>query len=192
MERQLGRHGGRLALGVTVALVVASTAATGVVAQDKPYEGVTLNVSTYSSVPEFDFYATLIPEFEEATGIKVNYVQQPVAAQDQKIPLQLQPRTPRSTSSSRARRTSAPTSAISGVAPLDEFINNPDLTPAEWDFSDIAPAVEVGLPAGRRHLLHRLAHGRRRPLLQHPDVRGGRHHGAAAEPRRSSSTTPRS
>ena len=71
----------------------ASAIATGPVAlaQDpaKPYEGVTLNLSTYSSVPEYDYYATLMDDFKELTGITVNYVQQPVAAQDQKIPLQL-------------------------------------------------------------------------------------------------------
>ena len=92
MERHLGRARGRLALGATVALVIAATASSAVVAQDeRPYEGVTLNVSTYSASPEFDFYGTLIPEFEEATGIDVNYVQQPIEAQDTKIPLQHRP-----------------------------------------------------------------------------------------------------
>ena len=35
-----------------------------------------------------------MPDFEAKTGIKVNYVQQPVAAQDQKIPLQLSAKDP--------------------------------------------------------------------------------------------------
>jgi len=78
---------------------------------DQPYAGTVLNLSTYSAVPEYDYYATLMPDFEAKTGIKVNYVQQPVAAQDQKIPLQLTARTPRWMCSSPARRTSAPTSA---------------------------------------------------------------------------------
>ena len=125
MERQLGRHGGRLALGVTVALVVASTAATGVVAQDKPYEGVTLNVSTYSASPEFDFYGTLIPEFEEATGIDVNYVQQPIEAQDTKIPLQLQAKDDQLDVFFTGAENIGAYVGYSGVAPLDDLINDP-------------------------------------------------------------------
>ncbi|MFN8620101.1 MAG: hypothetical protein U0869_05050 [Chloroflexota bacterium] len=74
---------------MTIALAATSVAAVTTTAEDQPYAGTTINVSTYSSVPEFDFYGTLVPEFEQKTGIKVNYVQQPVAAQDQKIPLQL-------------------------------------------------------------------------------------------------------
>ncbi len=31
---------------------------------------------------------------------------------------------------------------ISGVEPLNDYINNPALTAADWDFADIAPAVE--------------------------------------------------
>ena len=62
------QHGGsgrrRLALGVALALAATSVATVGTTAQDQPYAGTTLNLSTYSSVPEFDFYATLMPEFE--------------------------------------------------------------------------------------------------------------------------------
>jgi multiple sugar transport system substrate-binding protein len=141
------QHGGagrrRLALGVTIALAATSVAAVTTSAQDQPYAGTTLNLSTYSSVPEFDFYATLMDEFEAETGIKVNYVQQPVAAQDQKIPLQLSAQDPSLDVFFTGSENIGSYVGISGVAALDEFINNPDLTPAEWDFADIAPAVEA-------------------------------------------------
>ncbi|HTD78497.1 MAG TPA: hypothetical protein VK898_12735, partial [Chloroflexota bacterium] len=55
----------------------------------RPYAGTTLTLETYSGVPEFDFYKSLMPDFEQKTGIKVNFVQQPVAAMDEKVPLQL-------------------------------------------------------------------------------------------------------
>ena len=56
----------------------------------KPFDGVTLNVSTYSAVPGVRLLQDdPCPNSRSRPGIKVNYVQQPVAAQDQKIPLQL-------------------------------------------------------------------------------------------------------
>src|ERR1700744_201969 len=44
----------------------------------KPYAGQSLTVETYTAVPEFDFYKSLLPQFEAQTGIKVNWVEQPV------------------------------------------------------------------------------------------------------------------
>jgi multiple sugar transport system substrate-binding protein len=144
MEQQLRGDGRRrLALGLTVALAATSLATVTVSAQgDQPYAGTELNLSTYSSVPEFDFYKTLMPDFEAKTGIKVNYVQQPVAAQDQKIPLQLAAQDSSLDVFMTGSENIGSYVGISGVAPLDEYINNTDLTPAEWNFSDIAPAVE--------------------------------------------------
>ena len=149
METQLGARSRRLALGLTVALGAASVMTTAVSAQDEqPYAGTVLNVSTYSAVPEFDFYGTIIPEFEEATGIDVNYVQQPVEAQDTKIPLQLSQKDEGLDVFFTGSENIGSYVGISGVAPLDELINDPDLTPAEWDFTDIAPAVESACQQG--------------------------------------------
>src|SRR3954471_18009688 len=60
----------------------------GSLAWPQPYAGTQLTLETYASVPEFDFYATLMPDFEAKTGIHVNYIQQPVDAMDTKVPLQ--------------------------------------------------------------------------------------------------------
>jgi multiple sugar transport system substrate-binding protein len=149
MQTQLGGAGRRrIALGVTFALAATSVAAVTTSAQDQPYAGTTLNLSTYSSVPEYDFYATLMPDFEAKTGIKVNYVQQPVAAQDQKIPLQLSAKDPSLDVFFTGSENIGAYLGVSGVAPLDEFINNPDLTPAEYNFADIAPAVQAACQQG--------------------------------------------
>ncbi|MFN8521256.1 MAG: extracellular solute-binding protein [Chloroflexota bacterium] len=147
-------HGrGRPAVALAIVGVVAASAiatAPAALAQDpaKPFEGVTLNLSTYSAVPEFDFYATLMPEFTEKTGITVNYVQQPVAAQDQKIPLQLSAKDPSLDVFFTGAENIGSYVGISGVAPLDDFINDATLTAADWDFSDIAPAVESACQSG--------------------------------------------
>ena len=146
------QHGGagrrRIALGVTFALAATSVAAVTTSAQDQPYAGTTLNLSTYSSVPEFDFYATLMDEFEAQTGIKVNYVQQPIAAQDQKIPLQLAAKDSSLDVFFTGSENIGSYLGVSGVEPLNQYINNPDLTPADWDFADIAPAVEAACQNG--------------------------------------------
>ena len=114
----------------------------------QPFAGETINVSTYSSVTDFDFYKTILPEFEALTGIKVNYVQQPVAAMDQKIPLQL---TAKDTSLDvffTGSENIGSYIGIDGVEPLDAYIDDPALTPAECDFDDIAPAVEAACQNG--------------------------------------------
>jgi multiple sugar transport system substrate-binding protein len=114
----------------------------------QPYAGTTINVSTYASVPEFDFYKTVLPAFEEKTGIKVNYVQQPVAAQDQKIPLQLAAKDPSLDVFFTGAENIGSYVGSAGVAALDDLINDPALTPASWDFKDIAPAVESACQQG--------------------------------------------
>ncbi|MFN8621458.1 MAG: extracellular solute-binding protein [Chloroflexota bacterium] len=148
MQTNHGANARRLAIGVTIALAATSVAAVTTTAQDQPYAGTTINVSTYSSVPEFDFYGTLVPEFEQKTGIKVNYVQQPVAAQDQKIPLQLSAKDSSLDVFFTGSENIGSYVGISGVAPLDDFINDPKLTAADWNFADIAPAVESACQQG--------------------------------------------
>jgi multiple sugar transport system substrate-binding protein len=109
----------------------------------QPYAGTTLTVETYAAVPEFDFYGTLMDEFKEKTGITVNYIQQPVAAQDQKIPLQLQAKDDSLDVFFTGSENIGSYVGISGVEPLNAYINNPALTAADYDFADIAPAVEA-------------------------------------------------
>ena len=114
----------------------------------QPFAGETINVSTYSSVTDFDFYKTILPEFEALTGIKVNYVQQPVAAMDQKIPLQL---TAKDTSLDvffTGSENIGNYIGIDGVEPLDAYLDDPAQTAADYDFADIAPAVQAACQNG--------------------------------------------
>jgi multiple sugar transport system substrate-binding protein len=125
-----------------------STAAASPSAAAQPYAGQTITLETYASVPEFDFYATLMPQFEQQTGIKVNYVQQPVAAQDQKIPLQLTAKDDSLDVFFTGSENIGHYVGISGVEPLDAYISDTAQTPATWDFTDIAPAVESACQSG--------------------------------------------
>ncbi len=109
----------------------------------QPYAGTELTVETYAAVPEFDFYGTLMDEFTAKTGIKVNYIQQPVAAQDQKIPLQLKAKDDSLDVFFTGSENIGSYVGISGVEPLNAYINDPTLTAADYDFKDIAPAVEA-------------------------------------------------
>jgi len=119
-------------------------------AQDpaKPYEGVTLNLSTYTGVPEFEFYETLMDDFTAKTGIKVNFTFQPIEFMDVKVPLQLSAKDDSLDVFFTGSENIGRYLGISGVEPLDQYINNPELTPAEWDFKDIAPAVEAACQNG--------------------------------------------
>jgi len=138
-----GRRTATAAFAVFAITAISGPAAFAQSPAAQPYAGTTVNVSTYASVPEFDFYKTVLPAFTEKTGIEVNYVQQPVAAQDQKIPLQLSAKDDSLDVFFTGSENIGSYVGIEGVTPLDEFINNPDLTPAEWNFADIAPAVEA-------------------------------------------------
>jgi multiple sugar transport system substrate-binding protein len=114
----------------------------------QPFAGETINVSTYSAVTDFDFYKTILPEFEALTGIKVNYVQQPVAAMDQKIPLQLSAKDTSLDVFFTGSENIGSYIGIDGVEPLDAYLDDPAQTAADYAFDDIAPAVQAACQNG--------------------------------------------
>ena len=126
----------------------AAPAATPSPSAAQPYAGTTLTVEAYASDPEEDFYKTLMPAFTAATGITVNYVQQPVDTQDQKIPLQLSAKdSSLDVFFTGSEKISAFTGS-GGVEPLDKYISDPTLTSSDYNFTDIAPAVESACQSG--------------------------------------------
>ena len=114
----------------------------------QPFAGETITVETYSSIPEFDFYKTRVPDFEAKTGIKVNYVQLPVAGMDQKVPLQLSAKDESLDVFFTGSENIGSYIGIQGVEPLDAYLNDPAQTAADWNFADIAPAVESACQNG--------------------------------------------
>lgn len=106
----------------------------------RPLEGVTLNVSCWSAAyPKY--LADYIPEFEKATGAKVNYETPSFPIYNQRMDLEL-------STGSAAYDVINVTFIFIGrwvgagwVTPLDEFINDPKKTPKEWDPADLLPGV---------------------------------------------------
>jgi ABC-type glycerol-3-phosphate transport system substrate-binding protein len=109
----------------------------------KPYAGQTVTIEAYSAVAEFDYYKTLMPAFTAQTGIKVNYVQLPVDAMDQKIPLQLSAKDNGLDVFFTGSEKITAFAGSGGAEPLDPYIADTTQTPASYNFSDIAPAVET-------------------------------------------------
>jgi ABC-type glycerol-3-phosphate transport system substrate-binding protein len=118
---------------------------------DKPYAGQTITLETISAVPEFDFYKTLMPQFTSRTGIKVNYVQLPVAGIDQKLPLQLKAKDKGVDVFTTGSENIGSFIGNDGVMPLDDFLNDPKQTPSSYDFADIAPAVQSACQQGGKN-----------------------------------------
>lgn len=114
----------------------------------KPFEGQTINVTTYASVTDFDYYKTILPEFEALTGIKVNYIQLPVAGMDQKIPLQLSAKDDSLDVFFTGSENIGSYIGIDGIEPLDAYLNDPAQTPESYNFADIAPAVQKACQNG--------------------------------------------
>ena len=114
----------------------------------RPYAGTTLTLETYSGVPEFDFYKSLMPDFEQKTGIKVNFVQQPVAAMDEKVPLQLTAKDTTLDVFTTGSENIGHYVGITGVEPLDTYINDTAQTPGSYDMKDFAPDVEAACQQG--------------------------------------------
>ena len=128
----------------TVLKSAAATAAVGaigfpapaVLGQAKPFAGVTLNGACFQHV--FHTYLKdYIPEFEEQTGMKVNFDAAGLPG--------LQPARWTSSCRPRARPTTFcnVTFIYTGrwigagwLTPLDEFVSDPNLTPADWDPAD--------------------------------------------------------
>ena len=117
-------------------------------ASAQPYKGTTLTLETYSGVPEFDYYKSLMPAFTKETGIKVNFLQLPVATIDQKIPLQLKAKDAGLDVFFTGSEKISAFVGSGGVPDLNPYIKNTKYTPASYNFKDVAPAVEAACQNG--------------------------------------------
>jgi multiple sugar transport system substrate-binding protein len=123
--------GGAAAAGGLLALPGKAPAAGGT----KPLQGVTLNVSCWSA-PYPLALAKYIPEFEEQTGAKVVYTTPSFPIYNQRMDIALATR-------SDAYDVINVTFIFIGrwvgagwVTPLDQYFNDPKVTPAGWDAAD--------------------------------------------------------
>gem|GEM_PF-168096 len=104
-------------------------------AADKPLSGTTLNVSCWSA-PYPKYLADYIPEFEKATGAKVNYETPSFPIYNQRIDVEL-------STQGTAYDVLNVTFIYAGrwidagwFEPLDAYMNDPKKTPPDWDPKD--------------------------------------------------------
>jgi multiple sugar transport system substrate-binding protein len=127
-----------VALGATALLPGVAAAQSGA----RKYAGVTLNVSTFSAA-----YPKLLqqwlPEFEALTGAKVNFDTPSFPVYNQRADLEL---STKGSAYDVVNVTYIYTSRWinSGwLTPLDDYIRNPNLTPANWDVNDFLPGARA-------------------------------------------------
>jgi multiple sugar transport system substrate-binding protein len=106
----------------------------------KKYSGVTLNVSVFSTA-----YAKLLqqwlPEFEAASGAKVNFDAPSFPVYNQRADLELSTRGSAYDVLNLTFIYSSRWINSGWFTPLDDFIKNPSLTAADWDVKDFLPGA---------------------------------------------------
>lgn len=114
----------------------------------KPFAGTTITYETYSGVPEFSYYKTLMPEFTAQTGIKVTVRELPVTSIDATLALQLKSKDSSVDVFSYGTEDLPSFASAGEVAPLNEYINDPNATAADYDISDVAPKIQASCESG--------------------------------------------
>jgi len=128
----------------TAGAMAAPRRAPAQVGRTKPFAGTTINVACWSS-PFPKWLADYIPEFEQNTGIKVNYETPAFPVYNQRTDLEL------STKGS-AYDVLNITFIYAGrwigagwFTPLDEFLKDPNRTPPDWNPGDFLPGAVAPL-----------------------------------------------
>lgn len=106
----------------------------------RPFQGTTINVACWAA-PYSRFLADYIPDFTEATGIRVVYDTPGFAIYNQRADLEL---STRGSAFDVLNITFIYTSRWIGAGwftPLDGYINDPNRTPPDWDFADFNPGT---------------------------------------------------
>lgn len=108
----------------------------------RKYAGITLNVSTFSAA-----YPKLLqqwlPEFEALTGAKVNFEAPSFPVYNQRADLELSTKGSAYDVVNVTFIYSSRWINSGWLTPLDDFIRNPNLTPADWDLNDFLPAARA-------------------------------------------------
>ncbi len=137
----IGRR--RLVLGAG-ALAAGSLAAPPVVGQARPFAGQTINGAAFQST-FFEYLKTYFPEFEERTGIKVNFNTQAFPVYNQRTDLELSTR-------GSALDVVNVTFIFSGrwigagwLANLSDFVGDANRTEPDWDAGDFVSGAQSAM-----------------------------------------------
>jgi multiple sugar transport system substrate-binding protein len=108
----------------------------------KRFAGTTLNVSTFSAAyPKL--LQQYLPEFEAATGAKVNFDTPSFPVYNQRADLELSTKGSAYDVLNVTFIYSSRWINSGWLTPLDDFIRNPNLTPADWDVNDFLPGARA-------------------------------------------------
>ncbi|GKS92892.1 extracellular solute-binding protein [Acidovorax sp. SUPP2825] len=126
------------ALGATALLPGFAQAQSGA----KKFQGVTLNVSTFSAAyPKL--LQQYLPEFEALTGARVNFDAPSFQVYNQRADLELSTKGSAYDVVNVTFIYSSRWIHSGWLTPLDDFIRNPNLTPADWDVDDFLPGARA-------------------------------------------------
>lgn len=108
----------------------------------KKYAGVTLNVSTFSAAyPKL--LQQYLPEFEALTGAKVNFDAPSFPVYNQRVDLELSTKGSAYDVVNVTFIYSSRWINSGWLTPLDDYIRNPNLTPADFDLNDFLPGARA-------------------------------------------------
>ena len=146
--RNVTRRGILKGAGATTALAAGGIAFPAVVGYAKEFDGVSLQGASFAST-FFEYLQRYFPEFEEETGMKVNFVTNAFPVFNQRTDLEL------STKGSALDVINV-TFIYSGrwigagwVENLKPFIEDPNLTPDDWDAGDFVGGTMASLQDGK-------------------------------------------
>ncbi|MBL8571836.1 MAG: extracellular solute-binding protein [Phreatobacter sp.] len=119
--------------------------APAIIGQTKgPYAGTTLNGAAFQTT-FFEYLKNYFPEFEEKTGIKVNFNMQAFPVYNQRTDLELSTRGSALDLINVTFIYSGRWIGANWVTNLSEFVNNPNMTPPDWDAADFVAGAQSAM-----------------------------------------------
>src|SRR5689334_10353953 len=98
----------------------------------KPYNGTTINCSCFQTT-YYEYLKNYFPEFQEKTGIKVNFTMQAFPVYNQRTDLELSTKGSAIDACNITFIYSGRWIGAGWFTPLDPFLKDPKHTPADWD-----------------------------------------------------------
>jgi multiple sugar transport system substrate-binding protein len=141
VKKMLGTRRGVLAAGAAIAAGGFLGGRAPAYAQGvRPFQGTALNIACFS-VPYSRAIGELLPEFTERTGIRVSYDTPGFPIYNQRADLELSTRGSAFDVLNITFIYSSRWIGAGWFTSLDDYLNDRNKTPAEWDFADILPGV---------------------------------------------------
>jgi len=107
----------------------------------KPYNGTTINCSCFQTT-YYEYLKNYFPEFQEKTGIKVNFTMQAFPVYNQRTDLELSTKGSAIDACNITFIYSGRWIGAGWFTPLDPFLKDPKHTPADWDPDDFVSGAQ--------------------------------------------------